>query len=182
MWPFSQSQKLFLATVIFLFSGIAVADVERPYSGQETRAIKALSSAEISGLQSGDGLGYAKAAELNGYPGPRHVLDNAADLGLSDQQRISAQSLFDEMNAQAVALGTEIIALETDLDNVFADRAAQDIEVARLTNQIGNLEARLRASHLLAHIRMRSVLQAEQIVRYNNLRGYEAHTGGHKGH
>ena len=54
----------------------AQVDVKRPYSGQQGRMIKALSSKEVQGLLQGKGMGMAKAAELNQYPGPRHVLDS----------------------------------------------------------------------------------------------------------
>src|ERR1043166_1905183 len=43
-----------------------------PYAGQQSREIKSLSDQEIDGLKNARGLGLAKAAELNGYPGPRH--------------------------------------------------------------------------------------------------------------
>ena len=52
--------------------------IHSPYTGQEARGIKALSQDDIEGLLSGAGTpfgGMAKPAELNGYPGPRHVLD-----------------------------------------------------------------------------------------------------------
>ncbi len=48
------------------------------YIGQENRKIKSLSSEDIESLETGTGDafgGLAKLAELNGYPGPRHVLD-----------------------------------------------------------------------------------------------------------
>lgn len=50
----------------------------KPYAGQQERMIKALSTSEIDGLKKGKGMGLAKAAELNHYPGPRHVLDEAS--------------------------------------------------------------------------------------------------------
>jgi len=54
-----------------------------PYTGQEMRDIKLLSDKDIQSLQNGTGEafgGMAKLAELNGYPGPRHVLDMASEL------------------------------------------------------------------------------------------------------
>ena len=53
-----------------------------PYAGQQTRSIKALSDEDIASLQKGERMGLAKAAELNGYPGPVHVLALAGKLGL----------------------------------------------------------------------------------------------------
>jgi hypothetical protein len=58
-----------------------------PYSGQQTRSIKALSSEDIAALLKGEGMGMAKAAELNGYPGPVHVLTLAKELKLTESQR-----------------------------------------------------------------------------------------------
>src|SRR4029079_2796548 len=43
-----------------------------PYAGQQARGVKALSDEEVSGYLAGAGMGFAKAAELNGYPGPMH--------------------------------------------------------------------------------------------------------------
>lgn len=41
-----------------------------PYAGQQSRDIKALSDEEMKGYLTGAGMGFAKAAELNRYPGP----------------------------------------------------------------------------------------------------------------
>ena len=46
-----------------------------PYAGEEARAIKSLSADDIAELQRGGGRGLAKPAELNGVPGPAHLLD-----------------------------------------------------------------------------------------------------------
>ena len=61
----------------------AMADVSS-YAGQEMRAIKSLSPQEVADLLAGRGMGLAKAAELNHYPGPRHVLDLARELDLTE--------------------------------------------------------------------------------------------------
>ena len=56
------------------------------YSGMETRRVKALSEEQIADLEGGRGMGLALAAELNGYPGPLHVLELAETLDLTDEQ------------------------------------------------------------------------------------------------
>ncbi|MCL4744462.1 MAG: hypothetical protein KJZ83_03505, partial [Burkholderiaceae bacterium] len=56
------------------------------YVGEETRGIKALAPAEVDGLLGGKGLGFARSAELNGYPGPAHVLELSDELALSAEQ------------------------------------------------------------------------------------------------
>jgi hypothetical protein len=57
-----------------------------PYAGLEKRAIKALSDAQIADLRAGRGMGLALPAELNGYPGPVHVLELGDRLGLDAEQ------------------------------------------------------------------------------------------------
>ena len=75
------------AIVIFMLApfGAALAQVS-PYAGQQTREIKALSAQEIDDLLNARGMALAKAAELNGYPGPRHSLELADKLGFSPEQ------------------------------------------------------------------------------------------------
>ena len=73
--------------------------------GQETRAIKALSQDEDEGLLAGKGLGFAKAAELNGYPGPVHESELAEKLQLSDAQRTATSAISAEMQQRWPRLG-----------------------------------------------------------------------------
>ena len=80
------------------------ATAAAPYAGYETRPIKALSPEKIADLRAGRGMGLALAAELNGYPGPTHVVEHAAALGLSDSQTAEAQELLAAMKAETVPL------------------------------------------------------------------------------
>src|SRR5690606_34924677 len=89
-----------------------------PYAGDVTRPIKALSGAEIDAYLTGAGMGLARAAELNHYPGPRHVLDLADSLDLSAEQREQTRAIFDAMQAQAISLGRELVARERSLDSL----------------------------------------------------------------
>jgi hypothetical protein len=96
----------FVATAgIPLMMGEAAAQSSRPYAGMQARAIKALSAEQIADLKAGRGLSLALAAELNGYPGPRHVLELVEQLGLTDQQRADVQRLFNDMTAEVVPVG-----------------------------------------------------------------------------
>jgi hypothetical protein len=70
-----KARILVLAVAAFIMAWPVLADSPTPYAGQQNRTIKALSDEDIVGLLKGDGMGFAKAAELNGYPGPKHVLD-----------------------------------------------------------------------------------------------------------
>src|SRR5436853_5112468 len=108
---------------IVLLLGFAPASAqEQPYAGYEQRPIKALSAQQIADLKAGRGMGLALAAELNGYPGPSHVLELADALELSDRQRADTMALFAAMKAEAIPIGERIIADETALDRLFADK------------------------------------------------------------
>lgn len=143
-----------------------------PYAGQHTRDIKALSAQEQAELLAGEGMGLAKAAELNGYPGPAHVIQLAEPLQLSHAQLASSQRLMAEHKAAARGIGTELLEAERALDRAFATRRADADAVRQLTDDIGRLQARLRFEHLRTHLAQTALLQPAQIARYAQLRGY----------
>src|SRR5438046_1329161 len=60
---------------------------QAPYAGMQDRALKALSDQQLADLRAGRGMSLALAGELNGYPGPSHVLELADQLQLNDEQR-----------------------------------------------------------------------------------------------
>ena len=163
----------------FLFVALAIGMLvvsahaaDMPYAGQQSRPIKALSDDDIAALRKGEGMGMAKAAELNGYPGPAHVLALASQLGLTETQRQQVAAVFDRMSATAKPLGAELITREQGLDQLFANG---EITSDRLTAEaaiIGELQGRLRAVHLAAHLETRPILSVDQIARYKRLRGY----------
>ncbi len=100
--------KIFVVYLFFAIPQLLMAGQAFPpssYSGQESRVIKSLSEQEIEALEYGDGMGFAKAAELNHYPGPRHVLDLAEQLGLTPPQESRTQALYEEMREAAVLVG-----------------------------------------------------------------------------
>lgn len=145
-----------------------------PYAGHESSEIPALTPEELAQLRAGDGMGFAKAAELNHYPGPRHVLDLASELQLSDEQRQRTQEIFDAMQAQARDLGERIIEAERELDMRFKHGHIDPQALADATTAIGTLYGELRFTHLTAHLGVADLLDAEQVAAYDRLRGYEA--------
>jgi hypothetical protein len=158
---------------VVVVATIAVAQAQpSPYAGQQSREIKALSSQEVDDLLNARGLALAKAAELNGYPGPAHVLELAVDLKLTPEQFRAITAIKDEMAAAAKPLGAQIVARERELDRQFAGRNIAAAEISGETMEIGNLFGRLRAVHLRAHLETAAKLDAKQIARYNELRGY----------
>jgi Spy/CpxP family protein refolding chaperone len=154
-----------------LLAGPVLAD-DAAYAGQQGRSIKALSDDDIAALRKGEGMGMAKAAELNGYPGPAHVLQLASRLGLTEAQRRDVQAIFNRMSAAAKPLGGELIAQEQALDQLFAKGDITPHRLAAATAAIAELQDRLRAVHLSAHLETRALLDTNQIARYQQLRGY----------
>src|SRR5690554_4606076 len=155
-----------------------------PYAGEEMREIKALSATDIAGFLGGKGMGYAKAAELNGYPGPAHVLELAEELSLTADQRAETQAIFERMEAAAKDLGADMVAAERALDDAFHNKEITESSLPRLVEQIGDIDSRLRTVHLRAHLQQTEILDEHQIMRYMTLRGYQngGHGGGHGGH
>ena len=168
-----KSRTLVLAGAACLLTAPVLA-VDMPYTGQQARSVKALSDAEIAALRKGEGMGMAKAAELNGYPGPKHVLDLARQLQLTDGQRRRVQAIFDRMSAAAKPLGGELITQEQALDQLFAKGDITPDRLAAATAAIAELQGRLRAVHLSAHVETRALLNPDQIASYEQLRGYGA--------
>ena len=154
----------------------------RPYAGQQTRTIKALSEEQIADLKAGRGMGLALAAELNGYPGPSHLLELADQLELTVDQRAGIQRLFETMKAESIPIGDQLLARETELDRRFADRTVTlDILTAAVA-AIGEAQTRLRAAHLKYHLLTPPLLTQHQMRRYAELRGYAAgHERRHPG-
>ncbi len=143
-----------------------------PYAGEETRTIKSLSPDEIQKYLDGEGMGLAKAAELNHYPGPRHVLALASELHLTGEQKDKTQDAFNIMHEKAVSLGKQIVDKEKNLNKQFADGTVTAKVLESSTLELANLQGTLRATHLLAHIRMRDILTDEQAKKYDEMRGY----------
>lgn len=157
-----------------------------PYAGQEQQEIKALSAEEIQGYLSGSGMGLAKVAELHHYPGPRHVLDLAESLQLSEEQRRQTQTIFEDMRVEAVRLGQQLIARERHLETLFAAGTIAEAMLEQLVADIATIHGQLRTIHLRAHLAQRTILTPEQLRRYDALRGYDVaspHTAHpHRGH
>jgi Spy/CpxP family protein refolding chaperone len=111
---------------------------------------------------------------LNHYPGPRHVLDLASQLDLSDTQRAETQQIYDRMHREAVRLGNLLIAKERELDRLFASNEIDAPTLQGVVRAIAQLQGELRITHLQAHVDMKHILSPDQLARYDVLRGYEA--------
>jgi hypothetical protein len=152
---------------------------QTPYAGLERRAIKALSEERMAALMAGEGAGYALAAELNGYPGPRHVLDLADSLHLTEKQRTAVADVFERMQEAARALGQQLVAGEAALDSAFAGMTITPERLRESLEGLAALEGELRGVHLAAHLEVTTLLSQHQRGEYGRLRGY---AGGHGEH
>lgn len=167
-----------LAAALILTASAASA--QTPYAGMQTRPIKALSPQQVGDLQAGRGMGLALAAELNGYPGPSHVLELADKLGLSAEQRAGVQQLFDAMKREALPVGAQLLAQETELDRQFAARVVTPESLKVVTAAIATTQGALRETHLKYHLSTVAVLTESQRQRYSQLRGYGENNVGHQ--
>jgi Spy/CpxP family protein refolding chaperone len=144
------------------------------YAGQEQRVIKSLSEEDLDELTAGGGWGLAKAAELNGVPGPAHILEMKAEIKLTPVQLQQIEALYKTMREQAIHLGLELIELEKQLNTHFAERTITDALLRDLLERIAHTRAQLRYVHLSTHLKTPTILTSEQIALYNRLRGYSA--------
>ncbi len=143
-----------------------------PYAGQEQRAIKSLSDADISELERGGGWGLARAAELNGVPGPMHLLEMRKEISLTADQVAKLEVIFRQMQQDAIVEGKRLIAGEKALEDAFRAGSVSDQALRKLLADIEASRSALRYIHLAAHLTSPRLLTAEQIRMYNQLRGY----------
>lgn len=162
---------------IAVFTGLsliaAVTQAQhQPYAGDAGREIKALLPDEVKQYLSGAGMGYAKAAELNHFPGPMHVLELADKLSLSPEQRADVKRLMEAHKAEARAIGAKLVESERALDALFRSGKVGQDALAEAVRAAAAATGEYRLSHLETHRRVRALLSAEQVARYDELRGY----------
>lgn len=145
-----------------------------PYAGLETRQIKSLSEADLEELRRGGGWGLALPAELNGVPGPAHLLELSDEIGLSAEQVSAIESIYADMQVEARAAGARFIAAEQAIEAAFRERDLTPDRLRALIDAAAEARAELRFIHLSRHLEMPPLLSAEQVVRYSDLRGYGA--------
>lgn len=182
------TRQLFIAILVISFfvpgcSGkVKHESGDSPYAGQQNREIKALSAKEIKGFREGHGMGLAKVAELNNYPGPKHIMELSGQLELTEEQEKKVTQVFRTMKSRAQSLGNRLIKKEKQLDEMFANEHTSKSKVKGILQEIGKLKADIRFAHIQAHLEMKSVLTPEQIKKYDNLRGYGKAGNNHKNH
>ncbi len=173
---YTKVKILFLILILTPLSAFSAADnsYKSKYAGEENREIKSLSEADIEELKNGKGWGLAKAAELNGMPGPIHVLEMEDEIDLSTTQVRAIEDFYKKMKQEAIPLGLELIELERELNSHFANSTITVELLNGLLERIAQVQKKLRYVHLSTHLKTPNILTPKQIALYNQLRGYSS--------
>jgi Spy/CpxP family protein refolding chaperone len=160
--------------------GTTATTVRSPYAVLRGTAATGLLPEEVDGLLKGTGMALALAAEVNGYPGPRHVLDaaDAGQLTLRPDQRPAIEQLNGQMLEEARTKGEEILQAEAHLAQRFREGHIDEANLRASLDRIGQLRAELRFIHLRTHLTARALFTAEQLAQYNTVRGYAVSSSG----
>ena len=153
-------------------------DANAPYAGLQHRSIAGLSAKDVAALRRGDGWGLALPAELNGVPGPKHVLELRDELELEDDQAVRIEAIYKKMRRDAIAAGERLIAAEAALSDAFRNGGTSSPagphpeRLQALLEEAEAARAALRFVHLSSHLAVAEILTGAQISRYAFLRGY----------
>src|SRR4051812_1407030 len=109
------TNRLFQGTAALVLLAAASAASAVPVFSSQERA---------EGLRQGLGMGLAKPADNNGYPGPRHALDAADQLHLTGEQKRQITDLFDRMKAEAIPAADRLLRDEAALEALFSSHTA----------------------------------------------------------
>ena len=182
MATFGRTTSMTGAIILFACIGLfAIAPIPAPaqhdhgvspYAHARDNDVPTLTPDEVYGLRTGEGMGLARPAELNHFPGPKHLLELGLDLELDHVQIERIEAIHKKMRTRAIAKGEEILSAERHLANIFASGQPSAADIERITGHLGVLRGQLQAIHLLAHIESARELTVEQIERYDRLRGY----------
>jgi uncharacterized cupredoxin-like copper-binding protein/Spy/CpxP family protein refolding chaperone len=174
VWQFTKAGEYQFGCLVagHLEAGMVGKLTVTSYAGEEKRGIKSLSAEEVEQYRAGAGMGYAKSAELNHFPGPMHALELADRLQLSAEQKRKAQELMAAHKAEARAIGAKLVEAESAIEALFRAGDVPKEALQKAVQQAAALQGEYRLSHLETHRRMRALLTPEQVARYDEARGY----------
>jgi Spy/CpxP family protein refolding chaperone len=121
-------------------------------------------------LAMGHGFGMAFAADQQGYPGPRHILELKDHLRLTAEQEAQAQALVTAMYAESRPKSARLLDAEAKLRRLFASGQAEDAAVRAAVAEVEHARTELRLVHLLTHLRARDLLTDDQRRLYHEAR------------
>ncbi len=148
-----------------------VPAAQSPHAGMQSREVKSLSAADIQELRRGGEWGLALPAELNGMPGPRHLLELKDEVPLSSDQVDRLKLLYEDMLEKAIPAGERLIAAEAAIEAAFASGKVDETSLRALLAEAEAARAELRFIHLSQHYKAVRLLGPRQIARYFELRG-----------
>lgn len=155
---------------LLVASAMPAGAQQTPQSGHKGGGPQSMQMREHRSLMQGRGMGMARIADVNGYPGPMHVLQHAEALELSEEQRAQTAEIRDRVRNEAPAIGEQIVAAEKRLEAMFAEGEVEPAAMDALLSEIADLRARFRSVHLTAHLDQARVLTEAQIEQYMELR------------
>jgi hypothetical protein len=156
--------------VVLPLAAAVAAQHEHPATAGAATATSALTAEAVQQLLNGDGMGLARPAEMNQYPGPKHVLELKQQLGITVEQERKVEQIRQQMLDAARPLGRAIVEAEQALDKAFASSSITAADLGRRLAMIAELQGKLRQAHLHAHLLTKPLLTAEQVKRYYELR------------
>jgi len=166
-------RRAVLATIFATLPVLSVGqETHQPYQGFQDRPIAGLSADDITDLENGAGWGLALPAELNGFPGPKHVLELRQQLNLSAQQQGQFEALFAAMQSEAIDAGRTLIDAERALGMLFSNGSPTPKRLRKAVDLAAMARANLRFIHLSKHLITIEILTDNQVAKYNQLRGY----------
>jgi hypothetical protein len=96
------------------------------------------------------------------------------EIDLNANQVRAIEDLYKKMKQEAIPLGFELIKLERELNNHFANRTITSELLGVLLERVAQVQKKLRYVHLLTHLKTPNILAPEQIALYNEIRGYSS--------
>lgn len=197
MRTFSVSAALFVAVALVSSSAVAQEGGDSDMSkgrmhqmhGQAEGGMQGMggmlsgvSEQEKEALLKGGGLGAGMIAMMNGYPGPKHVLEMGDELELTDAQRESIGTIYGKVKAESVKYGTELVEKDEALAAMFTSGSVDTGDVEKLAREIGELQGRVRAEHLNAHVKTYDALTPAQREKLSSMQGmHQMHEGSGEG-
>lgn len=134
-------------------------------------AIRSLPGRDIVALAGGEGGGLAKIADLNGYPGPRHVLDMDAHLNLTTRQREQLRQVMSTMEADAKEVATRYLSALAQLEEDTRQGSLSGDQFLKRYRAVEALRTELGAVHLITHFKTKDLLTPAQVATYYKPQG-----------
>lgn len=159
---------------LFLLFWPPTASVQVRSEDGDLQPIKSLSESDLFELRAGNHWRLAKAAELNGVPGPDTLIRMKKELALSTNQSSQLERQLTIVKQRAIPLGQRLINLEKELNESFAKKTIGEEDLARLLDEIAVLRTKLRFLYLSATLQSLRLLSAEQIAKYKRLRSFKS--------